>query len=45
MRMLAAARAVESMRPDAFVVDPLAYILAGPKAMAKYKASTTAVGV
>jgi hypothetical protein len=28
---------VESLRPDAFVVDPLAYILAGPKAMAKYK--------
>ncbi|WIA14379.1 hypothetical protein OEZ85_002908 [Tetradesmus obliquus] len=36
-RLIAAARAVESMRPDAFVVDPLACILAGPKAMAKYK--------
>eukprot|EP00878_Enallax_costatus_P023758 GHUV01025298.1.p1 GENE.GHUV01025298.1~~GHUV01025298.1.p1 ORF type:complete len:506 (+),score=168.56 GHUV01025298.1:180-1697(+) len=36
-RLIAAARAVESLRPDAFVVDPLACILAGPQAMAKYK--------
>lgn len=40
--MSAAARAVESLRPDAFVVDPLAHILAGPKAMAKYKVTAAA---
>jgi hypothetical protein len=32
-----AARALESMRPDALVVDPLARILAGPKAMARHE--------
>eukprot|EP00775_Hariotina_reticulata_P002750 gene2750-3045_t len=36
-RLIAAARAAESSRPDAFVVDPLAHILAGPKAMARYQ--------
>jgi hypothetical protein len=40
--MPAAARAAESLRADAFVVDPLAYILAGPKAMAKYKVGRVA---
>jgi O-methyltransferase involved in polyketide biosynthesis len=36
-RLIAAARAIESLRHDALFVDPLANILAGRKAMAKHQ--------
>lgn len=36
-RMIAAVRALETARPDALFADPLAAVLAGPKALGKAK--------
>jgi len=44
-RVIAAARAVESARPDAFVRDPLAEALAGDKALALARARAAAAAV
>lgn len=41
-RLIAAARAIESLRPDALFVDPFASLLAGPKAMARHQGADSA---